>query len=311
MPSHPHDQLFRRIFSNPVHAIAELRTLLAPELLAALDLTRLEIVPGASYVNEELADREVDLLYEVPLRESAEPALVYVLLEHQSTVDPRMPARLLVYMARIWDHWMRANPSGKLPLIVPAVLHHSRSGWTAGRRLTECMVGSAEVRRALGGSLLDFEFFLDDLTQSTERELHERAQMTAVGRLALSVLRLGRSGEPADIDRWARLLLETLKEPGGLRAFKTVLRYLADVRDDGDDFIDVLVRATDDEEVEAIAMTYRERLIEQGRKKGHDEGVRRVLANWIQLEFGALSDQTTPSYPAAHLGDGQSLNAVT
>jgi hypothetical protein len=39
----------------------------------------------------------------------------------------------------------------------------------------------------------------------------------------------------------------------------TVLPNLAHVRDDDDDFINVLVRATNDEEVEAIAMTYQRR----------------------------------------------------
>ena len=75
-----------------------------------------------------------------------------------------------------------------------------------------------------------------------------------------------------------------------------MLRYLAHVRDDDDDFIDVLVRATDDEEVEAIAMSYRDRLINQGReegrregeKAGREEGARRLLAKLLQLKFGDL-----------------------
>ena len=155
MPSHPHDRLFRRIFSNPEHAAAELRTILPAELLTALDLPALEVVPGASYVDAELAERQVDLLYRVPHRESGEPALVYVLFEHQSSVDPRMPARLLVYMARIWEQWMRENPSGKLPLIVPAVLHHSSTGWTAPARFAELLAIPETVRASLGGTLLD------------------------------------------------------------------------------------------------------------------------------------------------------------
>jgi hypothetical protein len=32
-------------------------------------------------------------------------ALVYVLLEHQSTFDPRMPLRLLQYLVRVWEAW--------------------------------------------------------------------------------------------------------------------------------------------------------------------------------------------------------------
>lgn len=169
MPSHPHDRLVRRIFSNPMHAAAELRTALPRELVTALDLAALEVVPGASYIDEELAECQVDLLYRVPLCESGESALVYVLLEHQSSVDPRMPARLLVYMCRIWEQWMRENPGGKLPLIVPAVLHHSSTGWTAPTRFAELLAIPETARASLQGSLLDFEFFLGGRASRSSR----------------------------------------------------------------------------------------------------------------------------------------------
>ncbi len=305
MPSHPHDRLFRRTFSNPAHAIAELRTVLPAALVAGLDLPRLGLVSGASFVDEALAERQVDLLYTVPLLEGGENAFVYVLFEHQSSVDRRMPARLLIYMARIWDQWMREHPSGRLPLIIPAVLHHSSTGWTSSTRFADVLEVPEAMRRALGGDLLDFGLFLDDLTKSTDQELHGRARMAAGARLALSLMRLGRDDPPANIHGWAQLLRQTLREPDGLRAFETVLRYLADVRDD--DFIDVLVQATNDREVEAIAMTYRERLIEQGRKKGHvegrDEGARRLLAKQLQLKFGALNESTETRLAAANLGE--------
>ena len=82
MPSHPHDRLFRRTFSNPsCHRGA------APaEVVAALDLARLELVNGASFIDEALEERQVDLLYTVPLAGLETRAFVYVLFEHQSSV---------------------------------------------------------------------------------------------------------------------------------------------------------------------------------------------------------------------------------
>ncbi len=75
------------------------------------------------------------------------------------------------------------------------------------------------------------------------------------------------------------------------------------VRDD--DFIDVLVKATNDTDVETIAMTYKDRLIEQGKEKGRAEGradgVRRVLAKQLQLKFGALDEKTETLLGAAAL----------
>ncbi len=306
MPSHPHDLLFRHTFSNPVHAIEELRAVLPPEVAAALDLSHLELVSGASFVDEALAERQVDLLYTVPLAQSEQQAFVYVLFEHQSSVDPRMPARLLVYMARIWDQWMREHPSGDLPAVVPVVLHHSATGWTRSTRFADLLAIPDSLRPALAPHLPDFTFLLDDLSQLTEEELHARAA-TAALRLVLSAMRLGRDGKPADLARWASLLLETLAEPDGLRAFEALLRYLVAVRDD--DFIDVLVKATNDTDVETIAMTYKDRLIEKGRKQGRQEGerkgrtdgARRVLAKLLQLKFGALDETTETLLQAASL----------
>jgi predicted transposase YdaD len=58
--------------------------------------------------------------------------LLYVLFEHQSPVDPLMLFRLLAYMVRIWEAHLKSEPEARrLPAIIPVVLHHSRSGWTA------------------------------------------------------------------------------------------------------------------------------------------------------------------------------------
>lgn len=55
-----HDAFFKRIFSNPVYAAGELASVLHPELVAALDLSKLVLVPG-SFVDEAMQQRHTDL----------------------------------------------------------------------------------------------------------------------------------------------------------------------------------------------------------------------------------------------------------
>jgi predicted transposase YdaD len=74
------------------------RNALPPEVQAHLDLATLKVCPG-SFVDDELRDAHPDLLYTTHTRGGGE-ALVYVLLEYQSTFDARMPLRLLRYMVR-------------------------------------------------------------------------------------------------------------------------------------------------------------------------------------------------------------------
>ena len=61
-------------------------------------------MPG-SFVDEDLSAVHSDLLYRVQL--AGRPAFVYVLLEHQSTVDTLMPLRLLGYLVRVLERHAR------------------------------------------------------------------------------------------------------------------------------------------------------------------------------------------------------------
>jgi hypothetical protein len=85
------------------------------------------------------------LLMEVPFRDDAgeRDVLVCVLVEHQSTPDPRMPLRVLLYAVlyweRMWKAWEgRQHGSGDSPALVPVVpivFHTGHREWKSGRNL--------------------------------------------------------------------------------------------------------------------------------------------------------------------------------
>src|SRR5260370_39785967 len=119
----PHDALFKADFGQPDIARSELELVLPAEGRAQLDLATLRVSQG-SFVDEELRQAHTDLLYAVRSR-TGRQALVYVLFEHQSSFDALMPLRLLRYIVRIWEQWLRDHPgSSTLPVVVPVVLHH-------------------------------------------------------------------------------------------------------------------------------------------------------------------------------------------
>ncbi len=96
--------------------------------------------------------READLLCEIPYRfaDGERPALVCVLIEHQTQADPRMPLRMYLeialYWERKWRDWEEA-PSPKdefrLPPVLPIVFHTGTRPWGSARTLTE-MLGPPE-----------------------------------------------------------------------------------------------------------------------------------------------------------------------
>jgi hypothetical protein len=60
------------------------------------------------FVDATLQWRHSHPLFTVPL--AGREALVYVLVEHQSSGDPLMPFRMLRYMVRIWDRYLTEHP---------------------------------------------------------------------------------------------------------------------------------------------------------------------------------------------------------
>jgi predicted transposase/invertase (TIGR01784 family) len=181
MPSTPHDGLFKATFEQPDLARSELEFVLPADVCALLDLGTLEVVPG-SFRDEELAQTHSDLLYAVRTRGGGQ-ALVYILFEHQSTFDSAMAFRLLRYIVRIWERWMRDHAT--LPIVLPIVMHHGESGWRAAPELATMLDASPELLAATRRFVPHFEFLLDDLSGLSldalaTRTLHAFARLVQI-----------------------------------------------------------------------------------------------------------------------------------
>lgn len=68
------------------------------------------------------------------------PVYIYLLLEFQSTPDPWMPLRILVYVGLLYQHLLREkslSPHNKLPPVFPLVLYNGDAGWTVPTHLRD------------------------------------------------------------------------------------------------------------------------------------------------------------------------------
>lgn len=111
--------------------------IIANELVEYLDFSRLEI-DKTSYITDILKTLESDLVFTVPFREevSSDELVIYILIEHQSTVDPMMPFRILNYMCQIWDNQRRKLEASDVPKskwrlrpILPIVFYTGAQQW--------------------------------------------------------------------------------------------------------------------------------------------------------------------------------------
>jgi predicted transposase YdaD len=148
------DRAIRHILQQPDN----LRNLVAavlPDLVDRFDFEHVEPV-GREFLLDDWRRRESDLLFRLPFLagEEAPPALVCILIEHQSEPDPWMPLRVLVYAALFWEREWKAGEAEQTPRqpfrlspVVPIVLHTGPAPWRTHRELAE-LIGGPEALRA-------------------------------------------------------------------------------------------------------------------------------------------------------------------
>ena len=147
-------------FSDIPTAHAFLENYLGAEIAQRIDWRGLQC-ESTSFIDEQFAESESDLLYTVPI--DGQNAFVYILLEHQSTKDPLIAFRLLAYMVRIWEDFLRNNPKAKkLPPILPIVLSQGHKPWKSSTRFSSIVRSPRGLDAVVKRHSPDFEFQLID-----------------------------------------------------------------------------------------------------------------------------------------------------
>ncbi|HSN98238.1 MAG TPA: Rpn family recombination-promoting nuclease/putative transposase, partial [Candidatus Nanopelagicales bacterium] len=224
----PHDGLFHFTFSQVEHAAPALQAVLPASLAAQIDFSTLRVERG-HFVDPKLHERRADLLYSATV--GKREALIYLLFEHQSYVDGMLLLRLMEYMTRIWRAWLKEHPTAtRLPLLVPVVLHHSRTGWTAPRRFEELLDIDQALRAAMGELIPRFGFVLDDISHADEDDLAQRP-ITPLGRVVIQLFQSSwmQAALLDRIGRWSVDLRAVAAPPNGPDAMLAIMEYLHSV----------------------------------------------------------------------------------
>jgi len=266
----PHDELFKATLTP--EAARQLCKAVLPAGAGGLFDRATLIREPETFVEGALAS---DVLYRAELEGGGE-ALVYVLFEHQSTVDPLMAYRVLRYMVRIWGRWLRERSDEapqRLPPILPIVVYHGESEWSAARdfqslvELPEALVGAAEL-------VPSFRYVLDDLRRAGDEEIRSREappDATLAWIFFSQAYERDRGAEvlEACLDLFAPLVARLPMSKGLLEQFFTYSLRVG--FGDESDLSNALSRLGGPD-LEELVVTAGEKLIEKGRAQGHEEG---------------------------------------
>jgi hypothetical protein len=265
-------------------------------MIEALDWSTLALQPG-SFVDPDLNPSHTDLLFASAWRGGTE-ALVYVLYEHQSTSDRWMPFRLLRYMVRIWEHWLRKHVKATaLPVIVPVVLYHGDERWSAARAFDALIDVPAAVRPALAEYLVRFTYVLDNVSEVPDHQLRTRDPVTAFVDLCLKYARAGAQFVEI-LSRSGDLMREVHQTHGGRDALLFIVEYIFEVNDtEHHQALTAVLQREAKDIIMTIGEQFREEGREQGREQGRQEGIqegeRGLLLRQLRKRFGAEVNAVT------------------
>jgi hypothetical protein len=138
-----HDSVYHRLFDHPGMVAELLREFIDGRWLVGLDLDAMTR-ENAAFHAQTGDRRHGDMVWRIPRRDGGETYLV-LLLEFQSSSDRWMALRVMVYAGLLWQQLVdekRLPPDGKLPPILPVVLHNGDRPWAAPLALSD-LVGLA------------------------------------------------------------------------------------------------------------------------------------------------------------------------
>ena len=305
----PHDKLFKEGFSDPANAAALLRQHLPAEVAALIQWDQLQLIPG-SFLDDDLRHSHTDLLFSAPLAANPESsACVHLLFEHQSTCDPFIALRLLRYMVRIWEEWIRLYGNSKpLPVIFPVVLAQDRRIWKLSTQFS-ALFGNAASLDFLRPFLPDFAFRLIQLAAIP----FDAIRGTPDGIFVLRVLKAEPIGRLLGNAVWDNNLLANVSR----RLFDRFISFLFARTDpiDRPHFIRKIHRVRNPA-LRTSAMTLAQQLRQEGFATGKQEGRleerthsrRQSVLEALDLRFGPIPDGLRDSIEA--IADPEKLRAL-
>ena len=294
------DRSSRWLFENKEN-IRGLIEIVASELVELLDFTQLTQL-NRSFISDTLREQESDILYSVPFQgeTGTDELLIYILIEHQSTVDVTMGFRVLFYMTQIWDAQRREWESNNIPKsewrlrpIVPIVFYTGSQRWQIPLSLTNLM----DIPEVLSRFVPTYDTLFLGVKETEASELTKTGH--PLGWL-LSVLQQ----EHADADVIKRVLLSALSSLNSLdveqtqqreRAILYLLLLVLHRRPavEHASLISLIDEQTYGMEVESMA----ESIIEQSRKQGLEQGEtrakREAILKLLQVRFEGVPEALT------------------
>ncbi len=172
-----HDTGYKELFTHPEFVQQLIEGFVPDEIAELMDFTTLKHHSG-NYITPLFEEKFEDLVWSVEARWQgvSQRIFLYILLEFQSSVDQRMPIRLLHYVACFYDHLFKTRqttPVRGLPPVLPIVIYNGSPRWSACQDVYELV--QPEPPAFLRVYQPHLRYYLIDEARYTDEELTKRA----------------------------------------------------------------------------------------------------------------------------------------
>jgi hypothetical protein len=188
-----------------------------------LDLNRLEL-SSESFLDEDLKKLYADVLYRIPIKDSDENIVVFVLIELKTESDKWTVFQQAKYIIRIWDEEYRRAKTEKrldqfrLPMVIPVILHHGENRFIASTELSD----QVRTLEDLKPYTLNVKSLLCDVTILHEEEFPADIELCVMFMMLQAVF----SKDIAErLMRIYKKLYPNRHEPGYQRLWQDCLHY--------------------------------------------------------------------------------------
>lgn len=154
-----HDKTFIKILDNKKEFIKFLNKIL--KLKNEINEKNIEKY-NSSFVSENFKNQEADIIYKIKGEE------IFILIEHQTKIDYKMPLRILKYEMEIIRSRIIKNINNKIvyPVIIPIVLYTGEKRWDASINFE---VKNSELAKYRG--IKEVRYNLVDINEYSKEEL--------------------------------------------------------------------------------------------------------------------------------------------
>jgi len=286
-----HDKSYKKLFSHPKMVEDLLRGFVHEEWIDELEFATLETVKD-SFVSDNLKERHDDIIWRV--RWGPEWLYIYLLLEFQSTIDPFMAVRLMVYIGLLYQYLIKAEKlkkNDRLPPVLPIVIYNGTERWDASKELNKLI---ADGPKALSKYRPRLRYLLIDEGSFGDAKLAAKWQnlVAALFRLENTRTEKDEKAIAQAIQKILVLLIDWLKEPELADLRRDIETWLLRVLLPSNVPSEEIPKVTELQEMnqmlyETIQGLYKDAEA-RGEARGKARGQAKMLIQLLETKFGPL-----------------------